>query len=319
MKMKNQKKESNRADGKNKLSNKQRQKLGRRSGIVGLVSNTILFVIKYFLGVISNSVAITADAFNNLMDAASSLVTIVGFQIAGRPKDKEHPNGHGRAEYISGFVISTLILVTGFSLVGSAIRRLIKPEPIGEFNKLFVIIPLLSVIIKLGLAGYTLYLEKKVKSATLRAALKDSLVDVVINLIALVPLFVAPLTEIPIDGIAALLVAAVIINLGGTSLWENINLLIGKKVDDELKKEVKKIIGAYKEFTGIEYFLLHDYGPLAQTAIIKVIPNLEVEPNRVVLAANRLNEELNEKYDFEVIVHWNSKKLCEKHLIKEGK
>ncbi|MDR1196740.1 MAG: cation diffusion facilitator family transporter, partial [Candidatus Nomurabacteria bacterium] len=191
-----------------------RQKLGRKSGVVILISNLILFGFKYVVGILSNSVSIQADAINNLTDTISAILTIIGFQFSAKPKDQKHPNGYGRMEYLSGLAVAGVILLAGILLIKTSIERLITPEPILIENFFIILVPILAIFVKLGLAFYSYKLNKIVRSVTIKATILDCLFDAVITLLTLITLGVSQITTLPVDAIIGLLVSGLIIYNG---------------------------------------------------------------------------------------------------------
>ncbi|MFP3155020.1 cation diffusion facilitator family transporter [Lachnospiraceae bacterium ZAX-1] len=246
-----------------------RQKVGCKTGFIGLVSNILLAAGKLSMGVVSGSVAILADGFNNLADCISSLITIIGFRFSGRAKDKNHPYGHGRMEYISGFIISMMIIATGISFGKVAFIRILNPQPVSVYPVLFVATAL-CIAAKLWLALYTRAQNKEMKSTTLTASMKDSFSDALVTSITLLSLIITPFTALPIDSVVGLIVSGFILWSGITSFIENLDLLLGEGANEELSKAVKDIVMKYDAVEAITNLAVHDYGPQARIAIIQV-------------------------------------------------
>ncbi|MCI5586629.1 MAG: cation diffusion facilitator family transporter, partial [Lachnospiraceae bacterium] len=190
-----------------------RRKYGMLGSIVGIILNVLLFGFKYFAGFISGSVAIMADAFNNLSDAGSSIITLVGFKFAGMKPDNEHPFGHGRIEYISGFAVAIAIILMGFELAKTSIEKIIHPQPVDTSTVAFIIL-LASILVKAYMAFYNGSYGKKLNSAAMRATATDSLSDVVATSVVLLSMVIMMVTKINVDGICGLLVAAFILFAG---------------------------------------------------------------------------------------------------------
>jgi cation diffusion facilitator family transporter len=281
-----------------------RAKLGRQSGIVVLVSNLVLFALKYLAGLLSNSVAIRADAVNNLTDTVSAILTIVGFHISVKPKDKKHPLGYGRMEYISGLAISAVILVAGALLVKSSVERIISPEPILVTTFWIVLIPLVAVFVKLGLAYYSYRLNKVVKSATIKAVFKDCLFDAGITVLTLVTLAVSQLTSFPIDAVVGLMLSAVIIYNGFTSAKENVALLLGNPLDARVEQSIRAEVLKYKEFSGVSEIIMNDFGPNSRIVVVELLPNSGHSDAALQSSANKLSATFEKTVGSKTIVYW---------------
>ncbi len=237
-----------------------RKKFGMLSGIVGIICNTVLFAAKLFVGIITASIAVSADAFNNLADAGSSIVTLACFKIAGTPADKEHPFGHGRVEYIASLILSVAILITGLGFVKSSIEKIILPEPIA-FNQISIIILILSLMLKLWMGLFNKKLSNIVNSYAMKAASLDSLADVAATASVLLSILVSRLTGLCIDGYAGLIVAAFILFTGVEIIKESLGPLMGQAPDPKLINEIDKIVSAHKEIVGVHNLMIHNYGP----------------------------------------------------------
>lgn len=237
-----------------------REKYGLLSSWVAIVCNLFLFGAKFILGLISNSIAITADAFNNLSDVGSGVVTFIGFRAASAPADEDHPFGHGRIEYISGLVITFLVLLVGFDVVKSSVEKILHPEPV-EFS-LFVILGLvLSILVKLWMSAFNRKLSRKIDSGTLKAAAQDSLNDCVSTGATTLGIIIARFLPFSIDGFLGLMVGGFILYSGYGLAKDTISPLLGQKPDPELVHEIYDIILSYPAITGVHDLVLHDYGP----------------------------------------------------------
>jgi cation diffusion facilitator family transporter len=285
-----------------------RQKLGRQSGIVILASNLVLFVFKYIAGVLSNSIAVQADAVNNLPDSVSAIVTIVGFQIAAKPKDQKHPHGYGRMEYISGLAIACMIIATGLLFVKSSIERLLRPEPIVIEGLFILLVTVIAIFAKLALAFYSRKLNKIIRSATVRATMMDCLFDAVATLLTLITLGLSQITALPIDAVIGLAVSALIIYNGFVSARENIGLLLGNSLDTNAQGQIEAVVGECGEFNGIKSIIANDFGPNSQIVVVELSPNHGFAVADIQAAADALSLKFEEMFDFKVIVYWSSKK-----------
>ncbi|MFA9464634.1 MAG: cation diffusion facilitator family transporter [Velocimicrobium sp.] len=290
-----------------------RQKEGCRIAVIGLLVNFILSAGKFMVGVSSNSIAILADSLNNLMDCTSSLIIFIGFRFATRGKDKKHPYGHGRMEYISGFVVSMLIVITAISFGKAALERIIHPQEV-NFSLVLLFIPISAIIVKLVLAYYIRYKNKLIQSATLSAASKDSFADALITSMTLLSLIDLPFTDFPLDGLVGLIIAGFVLWTGITSFIENMSLLLGKGMDADLLKEVKKTILTHDVFSGIQTLEIHDYGPESRIAMIQVSLNQRFHFEQVQDIQKEVRVELKEKFDLDATLYWTDHQGKDEHI-----
>lgn len=237
-----------------------RQAYGTLCGAVGICLNILLFIGKYFAGTISGSIAIVADSFNNLSDAGSSLITLLGFRLAGKKPDPDHPYGHGRIEYISGLIVSFLILLMGFELAKSSIGKIISPEPI-QAGWLPAAILVASICVKVYMFLYNRSVGRKIDSAAMLATATDSLSDSIATTVVLLSMIVSHLFHVNIDGWAGLLVALFILYAGYGAAKDTLAPLLGQAPDPELVRRVNEIVMAHPEVLGIHDLVVHDYGP----------------------------------------------------------
>ena len=247
-------------DSKNYGEPRVRQSYGVLCGLVGICLNILLFAGKYFAGAISGSIAIVADSFNNLSDAGSSLVTLLGFRLAGKKPDPGHPYGHGRIEYISGFVVSFLILLMGFELAKSSLSKILAPEPI-QAGWLPAAILIVSICVKVYMFLYNRAVGKKIGSAAMSATATDSLSDSVATAVVLLSMGVARFFGVNIDGYAGLLVALFILYAGYSAAKDTLSPLLGQAPDPEFVQRVTDIVLSHPEVIGIHDLVVHDYGP----------------------------------------------------------
>ena len=237
-----------------------RQAYGQLCGAVGIGLNLLLFAGKLFAGTISGSIAITADAFNNLSDAGSSVVTLLGFRLAGRKPDPEHPFGHGRMEYISGLAVAGLILLMGVELGKSSLKKILSPEEIVS-SPLVLAILAVSVAVKLYMFYYNRSIGKKIKSAAMSATATDSLSDAVSTTAVLMATLVGQFTGLNIDGWVGLLVALFILFSAYKAAKETLSPLLGQTPDPEFVERIEQIVLSYPEVLNVHDLIVHDYGP----------------------------------------------------------
>ncbi len=237
-----------------------RRKYGVLCGAAGIVLNLFLFAVKGMAGILSGSIAIAADAFNNLSDAGSSLITLVGFRLAGQKPDPQHPFGHGRFEYISGLLVSMLILLMGFELGKSSVEKILHPEEVA-FDWLTAVILTVSIAVKIYMALYNRSVGKKIRSAAMLATMTDSLGDAVATAVVLAATAVGHFTGLNIDGYCGVAVALMIFIAGFRSARETISPLLGQPPEPEFVKSIEETVTKYPDVAGIHDLIVNDYGP----------------------------------------------------------
>ena len=237
-----------------------RRAYGVLCGAVGILLNILLFAGKFIAGSLAKSVAVTADAFNNLADAGSSVITMIGFRLAGQKPDKEHPFGHGRFEYIAGLLVSAAIILMGVELLKTSVEKIIAPQAV-EFSVLTAVILVFSVAVKIYMAVYNGSLGKKLASPALAAAAKDSLSDSIATAVVLVSSAVGHFLRINIDGWCGAAVAVFVLRAGIMSVRDTLAPLLGTEPDPEFVKRINDIVLSYPEISAIHDLIIHDYGP----------------------------------------------------------
>ena len=279
-----------------------RSAYGTLCGIMGIIFNVLLFGIKMLAGVISGSISIMADAFNNLTDAGSSVITLIGFRMSGQKPDRDHPFGHGRIEYISGLIVSMLILLVGFELGKGSIEKIIAPEPV-EFSIVAVIILVCSIAVKGYMALYNFTIGKKIGSSAMRATAQDSLNDTIATAAVLLCLIFAKLTNINIDAYCGLAVSGFILFSGLRAVKETMDPLLGTPPSEEFIKDIENIVHSYEGVSGIHDLIVHDYGP-ARTMISL---HAEVPCDADLLATHdmidNIEKELREHLNCDAVIH----------------
>ncbi len=279
-----------------------RKAYGVLCGAVGIGLNILLFLGKFFAGTLAGSIAITADAFNNLSDAGSSFVTMLGFQLAGQKPDSDHPFGHGRIEYLSGLGVSLLILLMGFELAKSSLEKILHPQPV-EFDLLVLAILVVSIAVKLYMFFYNHRLGKKLNSSAMLATATDSLSDSVATTAVLVATLVGHFTGLMIDGWAGILVALFILWSGFNAAKDTINPLLGTPPTHEFVEEIKTLVMAHPAIIGIHDLIVHDYGP----GRVMISLHAEVSAAGNVLdihdEIDNVEKELQEKLGCHAVIH----------------
>ncbi len=239
---------------------KVRWNYGRLSSFVGIFSNILLFLVKFIIGSISNSIAITSDAFNNLSDCVSCVITLFGYHLASKPADKDHPFGHGRMEYIISIIISFLIFLVGIELLKSSFAKIINPEPV-DFSLFILLIMVLTVLVKVWMFLFNRYLGNKINNSAMVATSKDSLNDCIATSVAILSLILSNYIDLPIDGIMGIFVSFFILYSGYGILKETLDDLLGKPADSEIVNKIHELIMADSHIIGIHDLIIHDYGP----------------------------------------------------------
>ena len=233
---------------------------GRLAGIVGIAANALLFLGKLVIGLLSASVAIIADAFNNLSDAASSIVTLVGFKLSAAPADEEHPFGHGRLEYLSALTVAALIMVAGVELITSAVDKILHPAA-SEFSWLTVIILSAAILTKGWMSLFARRVGRLISSDALAATAADSRNDVICTSVVLVSSIVGMLTDVNIDGYVGAAVALFVIWSGFSMLRETVSPLLGEAPDPQLVEDIRRTVMEQDGIVGIHDLIVHNYGP----------------------------------------------------------
>ena len=240
---------------------KKRSAYGKMCGVLGILLNVILFIGKFIAGILSNSIAITADAFNNLSDAGSSVVTLAGFKMAEKEADLDHPFGHGRMEYLAGLVVSAVILMMAFELLKDSVDKILHPAEV-EFSPVILGILIIAILMKCFMAFYNYRIGKKIDSATLKATATDSLSDSVSTTVVLIATLIGHFTHVKIDGICGVAVAILIFIAGINAAKDTLDPLLGKAAERDFVEAVeKKVLEFDENIIGIHDLMVHDYGP----------------------------------------------------------
>lgn len=292
-----------------------RQKYGYLSGFTGAAANIVLFLLKLSIGLYLNSIAVMADAFNNLSDVASSIVTIFGFKISGKPADKEHPFGHGRFEYIAAMVVSFMVLLVGFEFVKSSAKRIANPEVL-NFDMLTFILLSASILVKIWLSRFNKVIGKAIGSKVMEATSFDSLSDVIATSVVAVSLLIGRFTTFPLDGYIGLAVALFILYNGFNLIRDTLNPLLGDAPDMELVKAIMDKTLSYEEIIGIHDLIVHNYGPGRIVASIHAeIPyNMDIQEAHEII--DKAEKEISEELDLHMVIHMDPINTDDKVVIK---
>ncbi len=292
-----------------------RGKVGYLSGIIGIIVNLLLFAIKLAVGLIVSSVAVLADAFNNLSDAASSIITIIGFKLSDKPADKEHPYGHGRIEYISALIIAFLVMLVGFQFIKSSIDRIINPTPV-NFEWVPFILLFVSIFFKVWLSLLNKNLGNKINSSSLKATATDAIGDVFTTSVVVISFFVSRFTTFPVDGYIGCIVAVIILYAGFNLIRDTVNPLIGEAPDAELVKELTEGVLSYDYITGVHDLIVHNYGPSRTMASIHAEIPADIPIMVIHEIIDKAERELSEKLQLHLVIHMDPICIMTEEVIK---
>lgn len=293
--------------------NKIRQEYGMLCGITGIILNIFLFAGKFMAGTVSNSISITADAINNLSDAGSSFVTLIGFKLAGAKPDPEHPFGHGRIEYVSGLVVAAAILLMAYELVRDSVSKIIRPEET-EFSTLIVVILVISILVKLYMYYYNNSIGKKIDSAAMRATAMDSLSDTCATVVVLAATLAGHFTGLHIDGYCGVLVGLFIFYAGISAAKETLNPLLGQPPEEEFVEQINRLVMAHDEVCGVHDLIVHDYGPGRQ--MISLHAEVPAEGNILEIhdIIDNIENELRAKLGCDATIHMDPVVTSDEHV-----
>lgn len=279
-----------------------RRAYGILSGTLGIVLNILLFAGKLTAGLISGSVAIVADALNNLSDAGSSVITLIGFRMAGQKPDKGHPFGHGRIEYISGMIVSMLIILMGFELGKSSVGKIISPGET-EFSVVAAVILAVSVLVKLYMCCYNGKVGKKISSPAMKATATDSLGDCISTMVVLICMFITKFTSFDLDGICGAAVALFIFISGLRAAKETINPLLGVPPTDEFVDEIGETVMSHKGVLGFHDLIVHDYGPGRRMISLHAEVPADEDLLKTHDMIDNIEKELSAKLGCDAVIH----------------
>ena len=275
-----------------------RELYGRLAGAVGIICNLLLSVMKLIIGSISNSVSITADATNNISDAGSSIVTLVGFRLSGKPADKDHPYGHARIEYISSLIISFLILLIGCSIFKESVTKIFKPEE-SLFNIATVIVLVASILVKLWLSVFNKFLGKQINSKALEATAIDSRNDVITTTAVLLASVISHFTGFNLDGYMGVIVSVFIFISGINLVKETLDPLLGQPPTKEMFETIEKKILSYDNVLGVHDLMVHSYGPNTYFASA----HIEMDAKIDVLICHDIMDQIERDFKSELNIH----------------
>jgi cation diffusion facilitator family transporter len=283
-------------------NDKVRSSYGFLGGTIGIIVNIILFVIKLSVGLIVNSIAVTADAFNNLTDSASSLITIVGFKLSNMPADEEHPFGHGRLEYISALIVAFMVMFVGFQFTKSSYDRIMNPSSV-EFEVIPFALMVVSVFTKVWLSRFNRFIGNTIDSTALKASSVDALGDVIITSTVAFSLLLSKFSSFPIDGYIGIAVALFILYSGFKLVRETLNPLLGESPDKELVENIKTSVLNYKHIDGVHDLIIHNYGPGKCMASIHAEVPADISIVEIHDIIDEAEREISEKLNIYLVIH----------------
>ncbi len=291
-------------ENKNYTDQGQRARIGKLSGLLGIICNFILACSKLIVGQMAGSMAIFADGVNNLSDAGSSFVTLLGFRMAERPADREHPYGHARYEYLASLTVAVMILVVGVELGKSSVQKLIHPENI-EYSGVLVAVLIFSIFVKLGMMIYNTVMGRRIKSGTLIATAADSRNDVITTAAVLAATLVEHFTSWKIDGVMGLVVALFILYSGFDLLKQAISTLLGEGASPDLRHEITEYVLSHQMVLGCHDLMVHDYGPGRCYATIHVEMDRDVDTMLCHEIIDNMERECLEKFNAHLVIHYD--------------
>ncbi len=287
---------------KNTQDEKVRGAYGYLGGTIGIIVNALLFAIKLSVGLISGSIAVTADAFNNLSDAASSIITIVGFKLASRPADEEHPFGHGRLEYISALIVSFMVMMVGFQFIKASFDRIMNPTAV-KFELIPFMLILVSIGAKVWLSRFNKFIGKSINSGALEASSLDALGDVFTSSCVALSLLISRWTTFPIDGYIGILVALFILYSGFSLTKDTLSPLLGEAPDPSLVEKIKAGVMSYEHINGVHDLVIHNYGPGRCMASIHAEIPCDISVVTIHEVIDKAEKELSKKLNIFLVIH----------------
>lgn len=289
-------------DSENSKKDKVRSDYGLLAGMVGIIANIVLFVIKLLVGLFTKSIAVTADAFNNFTDSASSLITIIGFKLSKAPADEEHPFGHGRVEYLSALLVSFMVMFVGIQFIKSSFNRIMNPEEV-LFETVPFILMLLSILIKIWLSRFNKTIGNKINSSALKASSFDALGDVITSSVVAFSLLLSLWTSFPLDGYIGILVALLILYNGYKLVKETLNPLLGEAPDPELVTAIKESLLSYEYISGVHDLIIHNYGPGRCIASIHAEVPSDINIVKIHNIIDEAEREISAKLNIVLVIH----------------
>ena len=279
-----------------------RLKIGYLGSLVGVIINIVLFIIKLSIGLVTSSIAILADAFNNLSDVAASIITIIGFKMSSMPADKQHPYGHGRFEYISASIVATIVMVVGFQFIKTSIERIFDPKTV-IFQWIPFLLMSVSIIFKIWLSRFNIRLSKTIDSEALKASGTDALGDVFTSLAATISLLASKFIDFNFDGYIGIIVSIFILLAGFGIFKDTLSKLLGEYPDEEITGGITKSLLSYDYISGVHDLIIHNYGPgkMMGTVDVEIPPYIDVITIHDII--DKAEREISEEFDIKLVIH----------------
>jgi cation diffusion facilitator family transporter len=293
-----------------------REKYGYLGGIIGILINLLLFGIKVTIGIFSNSIAVIADAFNNLSDVGSSVITIFGFKLASKPADREHPFGHGRIEYISGLIVAFIVMIVGFQFVLSSIERIKNPTPI-NFSLIPFLLILVSILFKIWLISFYKYVGNTIDSSALKASSVDALSDVISSSTVALSLVLSNFFSFPLDGYMGIIVSLIILYAGYNLVKDTLNPLLGMAPDKELVENIQKSVLSYDDISGVHDLMIHNYGPGRIMASIHAEVPCNISIVKIHEIIDKAEKEISKELDIYLVIHMDPINTNNEEVLKD--
>lgn len=290
-----------------------RTSYGVLSGFVGIAVNVILTAAKFAVGSLTGSISITADAINNLSDAGSSVVTLVGFKMAKKPADREHPYGHGRIEYISALIVSFLVLLMGVELLKSSVEKIKAPDAV-TYSTAALAVLIISILFKLWLAYFNYSVGKRIDSTANKAVVADSLSDTAATAAALISLIISKFSSVPVDGWFGLVVSGFIIYSGIGIIKDTVSPLLGQPPKKEFVKQIEDEILSYPNIVGVHDLIIHDYGPGRQFASAHAEVPSSVDVMKSHDTIDLIERNIQRKYNLLISIHLDPIVVNDAHI-----
>ena len=301
-------------DSTNIESTEVRTRYGMLASVVGIFCHVLVVSVKLTIGLILSSLAVTADAFNNLSDAASSIISFIGVKMAGKPADAEHPFGHGRIEYIAALIVSFLVIEVGFTFFKSSISKILHPEEI-SFDLVPFVILILSILVKLWMAFFNNKLGKRIDSKVMLATAADSLGDVITTSATVLSIIICHFTSINVDAIAGLIVSAIVIWSGISIAKDTLEPLIGERVPAELYQKITDIVESYDGIVGTHDLIVHNYGPNRSMATIHAeVPNdINIDVSHEII--DKIERDVKKDLNILLVIHMDPVEMRDEEVL----
>lgn len=295
---------------------KVRTAYGILSSVVGIICNIFLFGVKLTVGMVINSISVTADAFNNLSDAASSVISFIGVKLAGRPADKEHPFGHGRFEYIAALAVAFLILQVGFNLFQSSFQKVLHPEAI-NFNPILTGILCLSVLVKVWMMLFNRTLGKRINSTVMLATSADSMGDVFVTTATIISTIIGGFTSLKIDGYMGIIVSVFVMLAGFRIAKDTLEPLLGQPVERDVYERITTLVESFDGVVGTHDLIIHNYGPTNRMATIHVeVPN-NVNFEQIHDTIDLIEKKMCETMDIFLVIHMDPVEINDVKVVEK--